>query len=77
MQWGEPVALEASAEERLTLGFTSITQYSKLLGFNAYCTLQPPVIPSSVMIFKAEVRSIWYSLSPKVWDGATTMESPV
>ena len=29
---GYPVALEASAEERLTRGFTSITQYSKLSG---------------------------------------------
>ena len=55
---GYPVALDASAEERDTRGFTSITQYSKLLGFKAYCTLHPPVIPSSVIIFKAEVRSI-------------------
>ncbi len=63
---GYPVALTASAEERLTRGFTSITQYSKLSGFRAYCTLHPPVIPSSVMMFSAEVRSIWYSLSPSV-----------
>jgi hypothetical protein len=34
-------------------------------------------MPSSVMIFSAEVRSIWYSLSESVWLGATTMESPV
>ena len=69
--------MDASAEERLTRGFTSITQYSKLFGFNAYCTLQPPVMPSSLMMFKAEVRNIWYSLSPKVWEGATTILSPV
>ena len=74
---GYPVALEARAEERLTRGFTSITQYSKLSGCRAYCTLQPPVIPNSLIIFKAEVRSIWYSLSPSVWEGATTMLSPV
>ena len=47
-----------TAEERLTRGLTSITQYSKESGFNAYCTLHPPVIFSSVMIFSAEVRSI-------------------
>ena len=29
------------------------------------------------MIFSAEVRSIWYSLSPRVWEGATTILSPV
>ena len=39
--------------------------------------MQPPVMPSSVMMFRAEERSIWYSLSPRVWEGATTMESPV
>ena len=49
---------QARADERLTRGFTSITQYSKLSGFRAYCTLQPPVIPSSLMMLRAEVRSI-------------------
>jgi hypothetical protein len=29
------------------------------------------------MILSAEVRSIWYSLSERVCDGATTMLSPV
>ena len=74
---GYPVALEARAEERLTRGLTSMTQYSKDSGWRAYCTLQPPVIFSSSMILSAEGRSIWYSLSPKVWEGATTMLSPV
>ena len=74
---GYPVALDARAEERDTRGFTSITQYSKLSGFKAYCTLQPPVMPSSVIIFRAEVLRIWYSLSPRVWEGATTILSPV
>ena len=39
--------------------------------------LQPPSISSARMILSAEVRSIWYSLSDSVCDGATTMESPV
>ena len=29
------------------------------------------------MIFKADERNIWYSLSDKVWLGATTILSPV
>ena len=55
---GYPVALDASAEERDTRGFTSITQYSKESGFSAYCTLHPPVMFNSEMILSAEVRSI-------------------
>ncbi len=69
--------MDASAEERETRGFTSMTQYSKDSGFSANWTLQPPVIFNSDIMFSAEVRSIWYSLSPKVCEGATTMESPV
>ena len=45
-------------EERLTRGFTSMTQYSKESGFSAYCTLHPPVMFSSLMMFSAEVLSI-------------------
>ena len=74
---GYPVALDARAEERLTRGFTSITQYSNVSGWRAYCTLHPPVMFSSLIIFSADVRSIWYSLSPSVCEGATTMLSPV
>lgn len=29
------------------------------------------------MIFSALLRSIWYSLLVRVWEGHTTMESPV
>ena len=47
-----------TAEERLTRGFTSITQYSNVSGCNAYCTLHPPVMFSSLIIFSADVRSI-------------------
>ena len=54
-----------------------MTAYSKLSGFRANWQLQPPSMPSSVMMSSAAVRSIWYSLSDRVWLGATTMESPV
>ena len=55
---GYPVALDANAEERLTRGFTSMTQYSNVVGCKAYCTLHPPVMFNSDIIFKADVRSI-------------------
>ena len=71
------MALEARAEDRLTRGFTSMTAYSKLSGFNASCTLHPPTIPRWVMMSREALRSIWNSLSARVWVGATTMESPV
>ena len=50
---GYPVAFDAKADERLTLGFTSITAYSKLFGFRANCTLHPPSILSAEIIFIA------------------------
>ena len=53
-----PVALDASADERLTLGLTSMTEYSKESGSSANCTLQPPSMPSSVMIASDALRSI-------------------
>ena len=71
------MALEASAEDRDTRGFTSMTAYSMLSGCKANWQLQPPSTFSSEMMFSAAVRSIWYSLSDKVTAGATTMESPV
>src|SRR5258708_19583084 len=74
---GYPVAFDASAELRLTRGLTSITYYWKELGSSAYWTLQPPSMPSPRMILSADERSIWYSLSLSVCDGATTIESPV
>ena len=40
---GKPVALEASAEERETRGFISITSTSSVSGLTANCTLDPPV----------------------------------
>ena len=46
-------------------------------GSSANWTLQPPSIPSASIIRNAEERSIWYSSSVSVCDGATTMLSPV
>ena len=40
---GKPVALEASAEERLTRGFISMTMRRPVWGLTANCTLEPPV----------------------------------
>ena len=54
-----------------------MTAYSMDSGCRANWQLQPPSTPSSEMIRKAAVRSIWYSLSDRVTAGATTMESPV
>ncbi|MNO77091.1 hypothetical protein D3C76_681890 [compost metagenome] len=55
---GYPVAFEANADERDTLGFISITAYSKELGFNANCTLHPPSIPTAFIISIDAVLSI-------------------
>ena len=55
---GYPVAFDASAEERDTLGFTSITAYSKESGFSANWQLQPPSTLSSFIMSRAAVRSI-------------------
>ena len=40
---GKPVALDASAEERLTRGFISTTMMRPSSGFTANWTLEPPV----------------------------------
>ena len=55
---GYPVAFDASAEDRDTRGLTSITAYSKLSGFSANWQLQPPTMPSAVMMSSAALRSI-------------------
>ena len=39
--------------------------------------LHPPSMPSPRIIRRLAERSIWYSLSVRVWLGATTMLSPV
>ena len=40
---GKPVAFDARADERETLGFISITTILPSAGFIANCTLDPPV----------------------------------
>jgi len=54
---GNPVALEASAEERDTRGFISITTRRPSSGFTANWMLEPPVsTPISRMIAIAASR---------------------
>src|ERR1700748_3837178 len=75
---GKPVAFEASAEERDTRGFISITTMRPSAGWRPNCTLEPPVsTPISRSTASEASRMIWYSLSVKVSAGATVMESPV
>ena len=75
---GKPVALEASAEDRDTRGFISMTTNSPVSGLTANWMLEPPVsTPTRRMQAKAASRSAWYSTSERVWAGATVMESPV
>lgn len=75
---GKPVALEASAEERETRGFISITTMRPVRGSTANWMLQPPVsTPTSRMTAMATSRMFWYSRSVKVRAGATVTLSPV
>ncbi len=75
---GKPVALLARAELRETRGFISITTIRPVSGSTANWMLLPPVsTPISRMMAMAASRIIWYSLSVRVWAGATVMESPV
>ncbi len=72
------MAFDASAEERETRGFISITMIRPSTGLIANWMLQPPVsTPTSRMIAMPMSRSVWYSRSVRVSDGATVMESPV
>jgi len=75
---GNPVAFEASADDRDTRGFISITTCSPVAGFTANCTFEPPVsTPTRRMQAKAALRISWYSTSESVIAGATVIESPV
>jgi len=75
---GNPVALEASAEDRLTRGFISITTMVPSSGLTANWMFEPPVsTPMRRMQAKAASRMRWYSTSDSVWAGATVIESPV
>src|SRR5471030_3137487 len=75
---GKPVALDASADERETRGFISMTTMRPSTGLMENCTLEPPVsTPISRRIAIDALRSSWYSLSVSVCAGATVIESPV
>ena len=75
---GKPVAFEASAEERDTRGFISMTTSRPSAGLMANCTFEPPVsTPISRSTAIEASRMIWYSLSVSVSAGATVIESPV
>ena len=72
------MALDASAEERDTRGFISMTTMRPSAGLRPNCTLDPPV---STPILRRQAieasRMIWYSLSVSVSAGATVTQSPV
>ena len=75
---GNPVAFDASALDRLTRGFISITIIRPSAGLTANWMFDPPVsTPISRMMAFAASRIRWYSLSVRVWIGATVIESPV
>jgi hypothetical protein len=75
---GNPVAFDASADERLTRGFISITIIRPSFGLIANWTFEPPVsTPISRRMAMLASRSSWYSLSVRVCAGATVIESPV
>ena len=72
------MALEASADDRDTRGFISITTSSPVSRLSANWTFEPPVSTPTARITVAEAsRSVWYSRSVSVWAGATVAESPV
>lgn len=70
--------MDASAEERETRGFISMTMTRPSTGLTANWMLQPPVsTPTSRMTAMPMSRSTWYSRSVSVMEGATVIESPV
>ena len=72
------MALEASAEERDTRGFISMTTSSSVSGEKANWMLDPPVsTPMARMMASEASRRRWYWTSVRVCCGATVMESPV
>ena len=75
---GNPVALDARAEERETRGFISMVMSRPVVGLRANWMLQPPVsTPTSRMMAMPWSRIFWYSRSVRVMAGATVTESPV
>src|SRR5439155_208303 len=75
---GNPVALEASAEDRLTRGFISIPTMRPVFGWTPNWMFDPPVsTPMARITWRAMSRMVWYSTSESVCAGATVIESPV
>ena len=75
---GNPVAFEASALDRDTRGFISMTTIRPVSGWTANWMLQPPVsTPTARAVAIATSRMCWYSRSVSVMAGATVTESPV
>ncbi len=64
---GKPVAFDASADERETRGFISMTTMSPSAGLTANWIFDPPVsTPMRRMQANAASRISWYSTSVKV-----------
>jgi hypothetical protein len=75
---GNPVAFDASADDRDTRGFISMTTRRPSAGSTANWMLHPPVsTPTARMMPMASDRIRWYSRSVSVMAGATVIESPV
>lgn len=75
---GYPVAFDASADERDTRGFISMTTRRPSAGSIANWMLQPPVsTPTSRRMSMERSRIAWYSRSVSVIAGATVTLSPV
>ena len=75
---GKPVAFDASAEERETRGFISMTTRRPVFGSTANWMFDPPVsTPIFRMTAFASLRISWYWRSDRVIWGATVIESPV
>ncbi len=70
--------MDASADERDTRGFISMTTIRPSTGFTANWMLQPPVsTPTARITAIAMSRMRWNSRSVSVSAGATVTESPV
>ncbi len=70
--------MDASADERDTRGFISITTISSVAGLTANWTFEPPVsTPTARITAIAWSRSIWYWRSVSDICGATVTLSPV
>ena len=75
---GKPVAFDASADERDTRGFISMTMMRPVSGWIANWMLQPPVsTPTARMTAMPMSRRRCISRSVRVRAGATVIESPV